>query len=627
MLRATTSLAVLGGLLLSTFAVPDLARAEAPACEDPNPCEYVWQGPAGPAAVGPAERVRVDAHDGVDLNGWLFRPTMAEPTLLPTILIASPYVRRGTVPSRPPSVGGVSGSWFVEQGYAVAIFSVRGTGDSGGCFANKSLDEQRDQVDVVEWLAERPWSNGRIGMVGLSYPGTTPVMAAIQQPPALKTIVIGGTILDEYGFLHTPQGAQFFEGPLVPHVFTADSSLAPATPPGDPQHEAVLTERVCEELVELNTVVHHGNATGDRGAEFWTDRRFIDRVPDIRAATFVVHGFEDRYGSGHAFQDDWAWEALVSAPKRMLLGQWRHEWPNRNSVHPEWSLEDWPEKLRAWLDYWLKGHGDEAPGLGTVEFEDGASGEWRRSTAWPPPLEPDTNRREAASLPAAAPVRRSDEVLYLSDRSLQPVAAAERSSFLSSPPPPQGGSILFATDPVHWRWTSPCPDPTRLTYLSAPVDEPTLLAGNPFVWLDLESSAPGGLIEVQLYDVPPTFDCTDRAMTGLQPLTEGSADLSFHASDDYRRRPFPIGEPTHVRIDLPNLAYTLEPGHRLAAVLSHGVYYRWTAHEYVPLLTVHGDATPGSSHLVAPVVSGGFGGEVPTLDYPPRPFSPNVAPA
>ena len=57
---------------------------------------------------------------------------------------------------------------------AVAIFNVRGTGNSGGCFSWLGPAEQRDQAFLVEWLAKRPWSNGRIGMMGLSYHGTTP---------------------------------------------------------------------------------------------------------------------------------------------------------------------------------------------------------------------------------------------------------------------------------------------------------------------------------------------------------------------------------------------------------------------------------------------------------------------
>lgn len=422
----------------------DRARAAKP-CEHPYPCGYEWQGPAGPYEVAPAERVRIPADDGVVLNGWLWRPVVPGDVPVPVILISTPYTPQGSTPTSPGSVGGVPGTDFVKAGYAVALFSVRGTGDSGGCFGFKSTAEQQDQSTIVEWLGGRPWSNGRVGMIGLSYPGTTPVMAAIQNPPSLKTIVIAGTILDEYNFLHTPQGAQFFEASGVGPAFTAQYSLLPGRVA--PEWIGTAAERACPEVIKVNTVVPEGEIRGERDPDYWRQRRFIDRVPGITAATFVVHGFQDRYGSGHALQDDWAWQTLASAPKRMLIGQWWHEWPNRNSIHPEWSLKDWSQRLLSWFDYWLKGRGDSPPGLGQVEFQD-SSGAWHRTRAWPPPSlkNADDHAGEAAL------ERRRDEVVYLSEGKIRARPAAERSSFVSVPPQWRGGTTpFFFEDRNGWR--------------------------------------------------------------------------------------------------------------------------------------------------------------------------------
>ncbi|MCA1708180.1 MAG: hypothetical protein LC808_34850, partial [Actinobacteria bacterium] len=109
--------------------------------------------------------------------------------------------------------------------------------------------------------------------------------------------------------------------------------------------------------------------------------------------------------------------------------------------------------------------------------------------------------------------------------------------------------------------------------------------------------------------------------TDIRPLTEGSADLRYHASEDYQAHPIPPGTTTPMRVDLANLAEVLEPGHRLAVVISHG-FWRGTTPELAPRITLHGDGTCKSSHLVVPVVTGGFGGQAPTLDYPPKPFLP-----
>ncbi|MCA1709089.1 MAG: CocE/NonD family hydrolase, partial [Actinobacteria bacterium] len=479
-----------------------------------------------------------------------------------------PYQARDSKPSSPGSVGGIPGEQFVAEGYAVALFSVRGTGDSGGCFGFKSAIEQEDQGVVVESLAARPWSNGKVGMIGLSYPGTTPVMAAIQNPPSLKTIVIAGTILDEYNFIHTPQGAVFFEGAGVGPVYSNQYGLlgGPSTSVPSQQSIATTPERVCPELVDVNTVVLQGEATGQRDPEYWKERRFIDRVPDIQAATFVVHGFQDRWGSGHAFQDDWAWQSLQSAPKRMLVGQWWHEWPNRNSIYPDYSLKDWKPRLTAWFDYWLKGWGDRAPGLGQVDFQD-TSGEWHQTDAWPPPVAKKGQGHSDSHGPDAGLARRRDEVLYLSNGGIRPKASDESSPFVSVPPPWRGGTDPnFAMNGRNWRMTTPCPDPTRLVYMSEPVKEPTVIAGNAFAWLNIQSSAPGGLFELQLYDVGPDFSCDGPPQPGgdLRPLTEGAIDLQYHHSEDYRAKLFPVLAPEHVRVDLASLSERLAPGHRLA---------------------------------------------------------------
>ncbi|MCA1708351.1 MAG: CocE/NonD family hydrolase, partial [Actinobacteria bacterium] len=208
--RVALALVVLLALLVSSqaanAAAPERVSGPEKKCGHPYPCDYTWAGPTGPFEVRPAERVTVTSFDGVKLNGFILRPNVPGDVPVPVILTTTPYIQPGSVPTS-FYVGGIPGKEFAEAGYAVAAFSVRGTGDSGGCFGFKSIDEQKDHPVIIDWLAKQPWSNGRVGMQGLSYPGTTPVMAAIQNPPALKTIVIAGTILDEYNFDYTPQGA------------------------------------------------------------------------------------------------------------------------------------------------------------------------------------------------------------------------------------------------------------------------------------------------------------------------------------------------------------------------------------------------------------------------------------
>ena len=67
---------------------------------------------------------------------------------------------------------------------------VRGTGRSDGVALDEyTADETRDGYELVEWLAAQPWSNGNVGMWGISYGGFTAIQVAALRPPHLRAIV------------------------------------------------------------------------------------------------------------------------------------------------------------------------------------------------------------------------------------------------------------------------------------------------------------------------------------------------------------------------------------------------------------------------------------------------------
>ena len=99
-------------------------------------------------------------------------------------------------------------STFVAQGYAVAGVNVRGTACAGGSFDYFEPKEWDDGYDAVEFLARQPWSNGRVGMVGKSYPGITPLYVAATRPPHLAAIVPGAFFADLYRDVAYPGGIE-----------------------------------------------------------------------------------------------------------------------------------------------------------------------------------------------------------------------------------------------------------------------------------------------------------------------------------------------------------------------------------------------------------------------------------
>lgn len=590
-----------------------------PRCGHPWPCGNGTAWPrnlTGPFELGRTLTDPIESHDGTPLEATIYVPDLPGGVEAPVVLWSQPYTGGCAVnvvatgkPCMPASdseyiyEGGyrIDPSFLVEHGYAVAIVNVRGTGNSGGCFDFGGRTEQRDQAYLVRWLADQPWSNGRVAMYGHSYHGWTPWQAAVQAPPALKTIVTSGVITDPYTFTFSPQGAAYAAYTVNPWFNSAYSASVNFVPPlgGGPRHATLehasrFPDRLCPGVAEVLTETPKASFTDRRDGGFWDERRLTTRLPNVTAAVLVSHGLED--DNHHAFQEDDIWGSLPEdTPKRMILGDWGHELPPpeedlRNAPFgPDWRRDT----LLPWLDHWLKGLGEASDlDLGTVHYQDQTS-DWHRGAAWPPE---DADR----------------EVLYLApDGSLSGT--------------PQDGVRRFEAAPDGDGDPQICPGrlPDRsprasLVYVSDPVEEPVRLAGNPFAHLRLESSLPGGIVTVSLYDVA-TGDCSREPEHTL--IAEGAADLRFHRGN-YQGQAFPTGEPTPVRVDVYNDAWVLKPGHRLAVVVSADGADQRGGQPYFPRLAVHGADGPRASHVVLPVDRGTLGGEAPTLDYPPQPFLP-----
>ena len=551
--------------------------------------------------------------DQTKMDGWIIRPDVPEGTKVPTVLWSAPYFGQCSwLPNTNPAtltnypvcaydIGADEDLWdnnqvsesvpvrfLVENGYAVAAYNVRGTGNSGGCFEWFGPNEQQDQAVLVEALAAMPWSNGRVGMMGLSYHGTTPWEAAIQNPPSLKTIVVAGMVGDAYTFSHTPQGATFTTIGAFDAHFSWRVSLSPPIN-GPPEHyttghATIIPERACAEVVRAITEDSVGTGTDLRDGSFWSPRRLIDQFPSITTSVFITHGFQDHWGSGHQQQENAVWNVLPNAPKRMLEGQYGHMFPN---FAPEpMRIPDWNERLLAWLDYWLKGIGEAPPRVGIMDYQDN-TGAWHESTSWPP-------------------AETRDEVLYFAGETL-------------SPTPGSGASAFRAASVVAFPDEAICPMPGQdaagspgVFYTTPPLESEMLLAGNPMAFLRITSDQPGGLVAVHVYDVAST-ECSQL---DVRRLGAGVADLRFH-DGNFQGRNFPTSTPTDVRIDVTNFAEIIPAGHRLGVLVSRGDPIDRAGQPFFPTIRV--DA---SSHVVVPIVNGTFGGSEPTIEYPPRPFVP-----
>ena len=103
----------------------------------------------------------------------------------------------GYDPSQP---GGApsEAAMFPYQGYVVVGLNMRGTGCSGGAFDYFEELQNLDGYDAIETLAHQTWSNGNVGMVGISYMGISQLFVAQTRPPHLRAITPLSVIADTF---------------------------------------------------------------------------------------------------------------------------------------------------------------------------------------------------------------------------------------------------------------------------------------------------------------------------------------------------------------------------------------------------------------------------------------------
>src|SRR6266571_7084304 len=125
--------------------------------------------------------VKIPMRDKVELNATLYLPRTKDGTSskTPMIFTLTPYISDTYHPRA---------AYFASHGYAFALVDVRGRGNSGGEF-EPFANEASDGHDVMEWLAQQPFCDGKVAMWGGSYAGFDQWATAKELPPHLATIV------------------------------------------------------------------------------------------------------------------------------------------------------------------------------------------------------------------------------------------------------------------------------------------------------------------------------------------------------------------------------------------------------------------------------------------------------
>ncbi|MFE2701505.1 CocE/NonD family hydrolase [Streptomyces mirabilis] len=459
--------------------------------------------------------------------------------------------------------------WYAGHGYASVRVDARGHGNSEGVPADPYGESERaDGVEVIHWLADRPWCSGAVGMFGISRGGFASLRIAALAPEPLKAIVTVCATDDPYdNDGHRLGGAVL----AVETHARAATALADVARPPDPVHvgQVMWRDMWVKRLEKVEPFIHTWLSHPTRDA-YWRHAgvREDGGHGGIRAAVLAVGGWHDP-------SCDTVLRLVESLPAdrvRGLIGPWCHQYPDRG-LPPGPAIGFLQETLR-WWDHWLRPTATSVPGPGPG-----------------PGPGPDVN---------------DDPDPGVNDRDVmaQPLL---RSYVMAAHPP----ATTYPSLPGHWvgdtAWPSPSVTPIAYALRGAPVlvrspqhtgvdagrfrpvgndaDLPpnqreedarsacfefevpgeTWVLGRPRVRLRLTSHSPWGQVIARVCDV---------AADGSSTLvTRGALNLSARYGPDQAVSWKP-GSTEDVVFDLTATGYAFPSGHRIRLSLS-SAYWPW----------------------------------------------------
>jgi len=521
-------------------------------------------------------QVLIPSRDGVKLNTVIFTPkNQAGP--LPFMFIRTPYGAPG--PAFP--IARAYPELASEQ-YIFVMQDIRGRYKSEGQFVMQrpprivdgpglTVDESTDAYDSIDWLLKNvPQNNGKVGMMGVSYPGWLTAMAMLSPHPALAAVSPQASPADmwmgddfhhngafrlSYGFEY----AAMMESSKENENFSFDTYdtydwYLKLGPLGN-----VNAKYLKGKIPTWNDYVAHPNYD-----TFWQRQAMQSYLTRVTVPTLNVGGWwdqEDFYGPVQIYR---TLEKRDSSVRNFLVvGPWNHGgWRGAGKALGKIDFgaatgDEYRARIEApFFAHYLKGKGDYTPAEATV-FESG-SNRWRTFTAWPP--------REAVT-----------KSLYF-----------DADGVLSFNAPTTGGNDSFVSDPAHpvpyrnrpieptyyprgsgwpaWltedqRFVQNRPD--VLSWSTAPLAEDLVLSGD--VTARLEVSTTGGDADwiVKLIDVYPEENTPNTKLGGFELMVANDVFRSRFRESFEKPKPMIPNQVTPITIDLHTQSYRFQKGHRV----------------------------------------------------------------
>ena len=533
---------------------------------------------------------KIAMRDGVELYTSYYVPKDATETY-PILLNRTPYGMRpyGSSNYRWPN-GPIK--WYAKERFIFAYQDVRGRNGSDGTFAhvrpqvpNKSgpqdIDESTDAYDTIDWLVKNvPLNNGKVGLLGISYPGFYAAAGAIDAHPALKCVSPQAPVTDWFigddwrhnGALYLAHAFRFLsyfgqtvEKPIRQHPTVFDFE----TPDG---YEFYLDMGPLDQVQKTHFKDHHvlfwdellEHNTND---DYWQRRLILPHLKNIRPAVMTVGGWydaEDLYGPLKVY------EAIEKQSPRtnntLVIGPWAHgTWATGNAerlgnvhFHQNTGVFYRNEIELPFLNHHLKAADD--PALPEAYMFETGTNQWRRFDTWPP--ENTTERTlyfHAKGLLSFDPPtvnNNNDHDEYISD---------------PNKPVPYIANTAIGMTREHMlddqRFAASRTD--VLVYMTEPLEEDITIAGPIIPQLFVSTTGTDSdwvvkLIDVYANDFPsPKPNPTGVTMGGYQQLVRGEVMRGKFRNSFEKPEPFVPGQVTEVKYTMPDAYHTFRRGHRI----------------------------------------------------------------
>ena len=508
-----------------------------------------------PAGAIHEREIAVPMRDGVLLRADILRPGEGR---FPTLVYRTPYSRRAALNEYKTFARAV------ERGYAVVVQDVRGRYSSDGEFRPYE-NEGKDGYDTIEWTARQPWSNGRVGTFGLSYPGAVQWLAAVESPPHLEAMVPAMTFSTPQNFFYS---GGVWDLSWIEWIWDSIASDARArrggrdavTPETAPPWSAVGTRMLetlpLDRIEALRDVAPYYSDWLHHPPEdpFWEFAELRHKYGRTRAAVLNMSGWnDDNYGPEGAitnFLGVAESRGGTASRNALLLGPWTHgvgatarsRFGERDFGRA--AAIDYDEVVLGWMDRYLSGGSQEA--AGAVRYFVMGANQWMTSDKWPPP---GRERRYFLSKSTA------------------------RGTLATTPPPDTAAFSIFVSDPDN---------PVRNVYQNAGVHDYRALAeradvltfDSPQLTSDLEATGPIRAriyiacdcrdtdLWVRLLDVQPDGAAYNLMSPGLDVVRASYRDLS------QGRQLLIPGRIYEVRLDRLVTSNVFRSGHRVRVQIS-----------------------------------------------------------